>query len=50
MYFELCSNSKQIELYLKMFAKNDHKNIKSQEDFQKYSEEFKGEFKNTIVR
>ncbi|GAB1855427.1 thioredoxin fold domain-containing protein [Flavobacteriaceae bacterium MHTCC 0001] len=36
---------KQIELYLKMFKQDDHKNIKTQEDFNKYYKTFKSEFK-----
>ena len=35
----------QLELYLKMFKKNDHKNIKSQEEFNAYYNAFKAEFK-----
>ena len=34
----------EIELYLKMFAKNDHKNIKSQDAFTEYYKSFKPEF------
>ena len=35
----------QLELYLKLFHKNDYKNLKSQEDFNAYSQAFKPEFK-----
>ncbi|ATA68878.1 thioredoxin family protein [Capnocytophaga cynodegmi] len=35
----------QIEMFLKLFAKDDFKNIKSQEDFQNYQSNFKGTFK-----
>ncbi len=34
----------QLELYLKMFANNDHLNIKTQEDFNSYYQSFKAEF------
>ena len=34
----------QFELYLKMFAKDEHKNIKSQDAFNKYYKAFKPEF------
>ncbi|KAB1068947.1 thioredoxin fold domain-containing protein [Tamlana haliotis] len=34
----------QIELYLKMFYKDDHKNIQTQEQFAEYSKKFKSEF------
>lgn len=34
----------QLELYLKMFKNNSHKDIKSQEDFNKYYKAFKPEF------
>ncbi|MGC6432261.1 MAG: thioredoxin family protein [Jejuia sp.] len=36
---------KQLELYLKMFKKDDHKNIKTQEEFNTYYQAFKAEFK-----
>ncbi len=36
---------KQLELYLKMFKNDDHKEIKTQEDFNKYYKAFKAEFK-----
>ena len=36
----------QLELYLKMFANNDHQNIKSQDDFIIYQSKFKPTFKN----
>ncbi|XMO87350.1 thioredoxin fold domain-containing protein [Algibacter sp. AS12] len=35
----------QIELYLKMFKKDDHKVIDTQEKFNEYYKAFKGEFK-----
>ncbi|NJX16200.1 thioredoxin family protein [Tamlana crocina] len=35
----------KLELYLKMFKKDDHKDIKSQEDFNAYYTAFKPEFK-----
>lgn len=35
----------QLELYLKMFYKNDHKKFTSQEDFQTYYDNFKPTFK-----
>ena len=35
----------QLELYLKMFNKDDHKNIKTQEEFNQYYKAFKSEFK-----
>lgn len=35
----------QIEIFLKLFAKEDFKNIKSREDFQKYQADFKATFK-----
>lgn len=35
----------QLELYLKMFHKNDYKNFKSQEDANTYHKAFKPEFK-----
>lgn len=35
----------QLELYLKMFYKNDYKNMKSQEDFNAYHQAFKPLFK-----
>lgn len=35
----------QLELYLKMFYKNDYKNLKSQKDFNAYHQAFKAEFK-----
>jgi len=34
-----------LELYLKMFAQNDHKEMKTQEDFNAYYENFKFQFK-----
>jgi thioredoxin-related protein len=34
----------ELELYLKMFAKDEHKNIKSQDAFTKYYKAFKPEF------
>ena len=36
----------QLELYLKMFHKDDHNKFNSQEDFQAYSDNFKPEFVN----
>lgn len=36
---------KQLELYLKMFKQDDHKNIKTQEEFNTYYQAFKSEFK-----
>ncbi|UKM66206.1 thioredoxin fold domain-containing protein [Flavobacteriaceae bacterium GSB9] len=36
----------QLELYLKMFKKDDHKNIKTQEEFNTYYNNFKSEFKS----
>jgi len=36
----------QIELHLKLFSSDDYKNIKSQEDWQNYSSNFKAEFKD----
>lgn len=36
---------KQLELYLKMFKKDDHTDLKSQEAFNAYYEAFKYEFK-----
>ncbi|SFD15047.1 thioredoxin family protein [Algibacter pectinivorans] len=35
----------QIELYLKMFKKDDHKTIDTQEKFNEYYKAFKGQFK-----
>lgn len=35
----------QLELYLKLFKKDDHKNIKTQEEFNAYYKAFKPEFK-----
>ncbi len=35
----------QLELYLKMFKKDDHKKIKTQEEFNAYYNDFKTEFK-----
>ncbi len=35
----------QLELYLKMFKNDDYKNIKTQEEFNAYSSNFKYEFK-----
>lgn len=35
----------QLELYLKMFKKDDHKNIKTQEEFNAYYQAFNAEFK-----
>ncbi|WOD44382.1 thioredoxin family protein [Hwangdonia lutea] len=34
----------QLELYLKMFKEDDHKNIKTQEEFNAYYKAFKSEF------
>ena len=39
-------NPQQIELYLKIFKDDAYKNIKSQEDFNKFYETFKPEFKS----
>ena len=36
----------QIELYLKFFESDEYKNIKSQEEWQNYSSNFKSEFKD----
>lgn len=36
----------QIEIFLKLFAKDDFKNIKTREDFQNYKTAFKGTFKD----
>ncbi|MDO6761615.1 thioredoxin fold domain-containing protein [Tamlana sp. 2_MG-2023] len=36
----------QLELYLKMFYKDDHKNITTQEQFAEYYKTFKSEFKS----
>lgn len=36
----------EIEIFLKLFSKDDFKNIKSREDFQKYQTNFKGTFKD----
>lgn len=38
-------NPQQLELYLKLFYKNEYKNLKSQEEFKAYAEAFKPEFK-----
>lgn len=35
---------KQLELFLKLFKNDDHKKLKSQEDFAEYSANFKSEF------
>lgn len=35
----------QLEIYLKLFQADDHKNITSQEQWKKYQEDFKPEFK-----
>ena len=35
----------QLELYLKMFSNNDHKNITTQDEFNTYYNAFKAEFK-----
>ncbi|ULC60374.1 thioredoxin fold domain-containing protein [Flaviramulus sp. BrNp1-15] len=35
----------QLELYLKMFKKDDHKSIKTQEEFNNYYNAFQAEFK-----
>ena len=35
----------QLELYLKMFKNDDYKNLKTQEEFNAYSADFKYEFK-----
>lgn len=37
---------KQLEIFLKMFAKDDYKNITSNEAWIEYEAEFEGEFKN----
>jgi len=39
-------NVGQLELYLKMFKNDDHKGIKTQEEFDAYYKAFKAEFKN----
>ena len=39
-------NPQQLELYLKIFKDDVYKNIKSQEDFNKFYESFKPEFKS----
>lgn len=36
----------QLELFLKLFANNDHEGMKSQEDFNAYYKAFKYQFKN----
>ncbi|RAJ15121.1 thioredoxin family protein [Olleya aquimaris] len=36
----------QLELYLKMFTSNKHKDMKTQADFDKYYKEFKATFKD----
>jgi thioredoxin-related protein len=36
----------QLELFLKLFKNDDYKNLKSQEEFAEYSENFKYEFKD----
>ncbi len=38
-------NPQQLELYLKLFVSNKHKDMKSQEDFKAYSKAFTPEFK-----
>ncbi len=35
---------KQIEIFLKIFATNDYKNVQTDEEWKKYQEEFKGTF------
>jgi thioredoxin-related protein len=40
-------NPQQLELYLKLFKKNDHKQLTTQEAFNDYYETFKPEFKIT---
>lgn len=35
----------QLELYLKLFKNNDHKDIKSRQEFETYVKDFKAEFK-----
>jgi thioredoxin-related protein len=37
---------KQLELFLKIFKNDDYKKIKTKEDFEKYSSNFKSEFKD----
>ncbi|WP_397364687.1 thioredoxin family protein [Olleya sp. R77988] len=37
----------QLELYLKMFKEDKHKEMKTQEAFNKYAKEFKSKFKDT---
>ena len=39
----------QLELYLKMFSKNDHENITTQEEFNTYYKAFKAEFKGQSI-
>lgn len=36
----------QLELYLKLFYNNDHQNISSEEDWDKYQKEFQFQFKS----
>ncbi len=36
---------KNLEIFLKLFATDDYKKIKTKEEWQKYQENFKGEFK-----
>ncbi|WP_172915320.1 thioredoxin family protein [Capnocytophaga canimorsus] len=36
----------QIEIFLKLIAQNDYKNLKTQEEFSKYQSAFKGTFKD----
>lgn len=38
-------NPSQLELYLKLFKNDDHKDIKTQEEFNAYYKAFKAEFK-----
>lgn len=35
----------QLEIYLKLFASNDYKNLKTEDDWKKYQAKFKGTFK-----
>ncbi|HET8854745.1 MAG TPA: thioredoxin fold domain-containing protein [Salinimicrobium sp.] len=37
-------SAEDLEIYLKMFAQNDHKEITSQEDWKEYQESFNSEF------
>jgi len=36
----------QLEIYLKLFESDEHKNISTQEEWSKYQKEFKSEFKS----